>query len=96
MPVNLGNPNELTVKQLADMVIAMTASASALVYRPLPEDDPRRRKPDIGRAAELLGWEPKVALEDGLEATIDWFADEQNRVARPLYVDVPAIATAAE
>ena len=96
MPVNLGNPNELTVKRLVDMVIAMTGTDSRVVYRPLPVDDPRRRKPDIGRAIDLLGWSPRVDLEQGLEATIAWFGDEQNRVAAPMYVDAPAIATAAE
>jgi UDP-glucuronate decarboxylase len=74
MPVNLGNPTELTVADLAERVLALTASRSRIVHRPLPEDDPRRRKPDIGRAMELLGWQPKVALQQGLEATIAWFA----------------------
>ena len=96
MPVNLGNPNELTVKRLVEMVIAMTGTDSRVVYRPLPVDDPRRRKPDIGRARQLLGWRPRVDLEEGLEATIAWFDDERNRVAAPMYVDAPAIATAAE
>ena len=96
MPVNLGNPNEMTVKQLVDTVVAMTGSDSDVVYCPLPVDDPRRRKPDISRAKELLGWEPRVDLEQGLEGTIQWFDDEQNRIAAPMYVDAPAIATAAE
>jgi UDP-glucuronate decarboxylase len=96
MPVNLGNPDELTVKQLVDMVIAMTGTDSRIVYRPLPEDDPRRRKPDIDRAKQLLGWRPRVDLEHGLEATIDWFQDEQNRIVAPIYIDAPAIMTAAE
>jgi nucleoside-diphosphate-sugar epimerase/spore maturation protein CgeB len=96
MPVNLGNPNELTVSALAAMIVAMTGSGSAIVYRALPEDDPRRRKPDIGRARDLLNWEPRVGLEQGLEATIAWFEDEQNRIAAPVYIDAPAIATAAE
>jgi nucleoside-diphosphate-sugar epimerase len=74
----------------------MTGSGSAIVYRALPEDDPRRRKPDIGRARDLLNWEPRVGLEQGLEATIAWFEDEQNRIAAPMYIDAPAIATAAE
>jgi UDP-glucuronate decarboxylase len=78
------------------MVIAMTGTDSRIVYRPLPADDPRRRKPDIGRARELLNWRPRVELETGLEATIAWFEDEQNRIAAPMYVDAPAIATAAE
>jgi nucleoside-diphosphate-sugar epimerase/spore maturation protein CgeB len=96
MPVNLGNPNELTVRQLVDVVVALTGTESRLVYRPLPEDDPQRRKPDISRAAELLDWRPTVDLEQGLEATIAWFEDEANRVAQPMFVDAPAMATAAE
>jgi nucleoside-diphosphate-sugar epimerase len=96
MPVNLGNPNELTVRRLVDIVLAMTGSRSRVTYRPLPEDDPRRRKPDISRAKELLGWEPQVDLEQGLEATIAWFEDERNRIAAPMYIDAPAIMTAAE
>ena len=96
MPVNLGNPNELTVRQLVDLVIAMTGSRSRVVRRPLPVDDPRRRKPNISRAIELLDWRPGVDLEEGLEATIAWFEDESNRIAQPMYVDAPAIATAAE
>ena len=94
--VNLGNPHELAVSELVDMIIAMTGSTSRIVHRPLPVDDPRRRRPDIGRARELLGWSPCVDLEQGLEATIAWFEDGQHRVAAPMYVDAPAIATAAE
>jgi UDP-glucuronate decarboxylase len=96
MPVNLGNPNELKVRELVDLVIAMTGTDSRVVYRPLPEDDPRRRKPNIERAKQLLGWRPTVDLETGLEATIEWFEDEQNRIAAPMYVDAPMVATAAE
>ena len=72
-PVNIGNPNEFTVRQLAEMVIALTGSRSAIVERPLPTDDPKVRKPDITRARATLGWEPKVALEDGLRRTIEYF-----------------------
>ena len=96
MPVNLGNPNELAVKQLVDIVMSMTGTSSRAVYRPLPVDDPRRRRPDISRAIDLLDWQPTVDLESGLEATIAWFEDEQNRVAAPMHLDTPAIATAAE
>ena len=96
IPVNLGNPDELTVRELADLIIAMTSTKSRIVTRPLPIDDPRRRKPDISRAAELLDWRPQVELKRGLEATIAWFSDEQNRIARPNYADVPLVATAAE
>jgi UDP-glucuronate decarboxylase len=96
MPVNLGNPNELKVRDLVNLVLAMTGTDSRIVYRPLPEDDPRRRKPDISRAIELLDWRPRVDLETGLEATIEWFEDERNRIAAPMYVDAPMVATAAE
>ena len=74
-PVNLGNPVEFTMRQLAEMVVAKTGSASELVYAPLPVDDPRQRQPDIGKARELLGWEPKVALADGLDRTIAYFRE---------------------
>ncbi|MGV3518312.1 UDP-glucuronic acid decarboxylase family protein [Luteitalea sp.] len=72
-PVNIGNPHELTIKQIAETIIRMTGSTSALVYKPLPEDDPKVRRPDITRARTLLGWEPKVSLEDGLTRTIEYF-----------------------
>ncbi|MDQ3246638.1 MAG: SDR family oxidoreductase [Pseudomonadota bacterium] len=80
MPVNLGNPVELEVNALVDLVLEMTGSRSNVVRLPLPIDDPRRRKPDIGRARDLLGWEPRVQLRQGLEATIGWFSDASNRV----------------
>ena len=72
-PVNLGNPAELTVKQLAERIIAMTASPSRIETRPLPEDDPRKRQPDISLAKKYLGWEPKTPLDDGLRKTIAYF-----------------------
>jgi UDP-glucuronate decarboxylase len=75
-PVNLGNPNELTVNDLVERVVAMTGTDSNIVNRPLPVDDPRRRRPDITRAKQLLGWAPRVALQEGLEATVQWFASE--------------------
>jgi UDP-glucuronate decarboxylase len=78
-PVNLGNPVELTVSDLVERVLKMTGSNSRIVNLPLPVDDPRRRKPNIDRARERLGWEPKVALAQGLEATTPWFAEEQKR-----------------
>ena len=81
-PVNLGNPVELTVSDLVERVLAMTGSKSRIVNLPLPVDDPRRRKPDISRAKAILGWEPKFALQQGLEATAAWFADEQHRSAK--------------
>jgi UDP-glucuronate decarboxylase len=80
-PVNLGNPVELTVNDLVERVLRMTGSASKMINLPLPQDDPRRRRPDIGRAKAILGWEPKVGLQEGLEATVEWFSDEQHRAA---------------
>jgi UDP-glucuronate decarboxylase len=75
-PVNLGNPVEITVRELADRVIALAGGRHRLVHLPLPVDDPRRRRPDIGRAEALLGWRPRVGLDEGLAATWDWFAAE--------------------
>jgi len=72
-PVNIGNPREMTLEALARTIIRMTGSSSEIVYRPLPEDDPKVRQPDITRARTLLGWEPKVALEQGLATTIEYF-----------------------
>ena len=73
-PVNLGNPDERTVLDLARLVLELTGSSSPIEYHPLPEDDPQVRRPDITRAQSLLGWTPRIALEDGLQRTIDWFA----------------------
>lgn len=75
-PVNIGNPRELTVEELVDLVLAILGRPVQVVYRPLPEDDPRRRRPNIERARTLFGWEPATSLEDGVRATIDWFARE--------------------
>ena len=72
-PVNIGNPGEFTVRQLAERVIELTGSTSEIVMQPLPEDDPKVRKPDITRARERLGWEPRVQLEEGLRRTIEFF-----------------------
>lgn len=72
-PVNIGNPTEFTILELAQLVIKLTGSKSKLVFMPLPSDDPKQRKPDISLANEKLGWSPKVALEDGLAKTIDYF-----------------------
>jgi UDP-glucuronate decarboxylase len=74
-PVNLGNPHEIPVRELAERVIAMTGSASRLVFRPLPQDDPLQRCPDIGLAKHLLDWQPTVPLEEGLRRTIAYFRD---------------------
>jgi len=72
-PTNIGNPNEFTVRQLADVVLRLTGSRSPIVERPLPTDDPKVRQPDITRAREVLGWEPEVTLEAGLRRTIEYF-----------------------
>jgi UDP-glucuronate decarboxylase len=72
-PINLGNPGEFTIRQLAELVIEMTGSGSKLVSKPLPADDPKQRKPDISLAQQTLGWEPTIALRQGLERTIDYF-----------------------
>lgn len=72
-PVNLGNPEEFTIRELAEMVLRLTGSKSSLVYRPLPQDDPTQRQPDITKANTVLDWTPKVALEDGLKETIAYF-----------------------
>ncbi|MBF0421990.1 MAG: SDR family oxidoreductase [Magnetococcales bacterium] len=72
-PVNLGNDHEFTIAQLAQKIIALTGSASPLVYKPLPSDDPRQRRPDLTLARTRLGWEPRIQLDEGLAATIDYF-----------------------
>ena len=72
-PINLGNPHEFTIRQLAEMVIKLTGASSKLVFKPLPSDDPMQRRPDIGRAREALGWEPTVQLEAGLGKIIGYF-----------------------
>jgi dTDP-glucose 4,6-dehydratase len=73
MPTNIGNPDEYTVKQLAEMVVELTGTRAPIEYRELPEDDPKVRRPDIGRARQKLGWEPKVPLREGLSRTIEYF-----------------------
>ncbi|MDX6752577.1 UDP-glucuronic acid decarboxylase family protein [Geminicoccaceae bacterium 1502E] len=72
-PVNLGNPGEFTIRELAERVVNLTGSRSQIVSRPLPADDPTRRRPDIGRARELLGWEPRISLDEGLPKTAAYF-----------------------
>jgi UDP-glucuronate decarboxylase len=73
-PVNLGNPGEFSIRELAEKVVAKTDSGSKIVYQPLPADDPTQRQPDISQAKEVLGWEPKIPLDEGLPRTIDYFA----------------------
>ncbi|HDP98537.1 MAG TPA: SDR family oxidoreductase [bacterium] len=76
-PVNIGNPVEMTIKQMAEMVIKLTGSKSNVIYKELPVDDPKVRQPDISRAKKLLNWEPQVEFEPGLKLTIDWFKTQQ-------------------
>jgi dTDP-glucose 4,6-dehydratase len=72
-PVNIGNPAELTMLEFAREIIRATGSRSKIMFRPLPQDDPRQRRPDLGRAKALLGWEPHVLLAEGIVKTIDYF-----------------------
>jgi UDP-glucuronate decarboxylase len=72
-PINIGNPREFTMRELAELVIKLTGSSSGLVYKPLPQDDPKQRQPDITVARRDLSWEPSVPLEEGLGATIGYF-----------------------
>jgi dTDP-glucose 4,6-dehydratase len=72
-PVNIGNPHEMTLNELAERIIALAGTKNEIVYRPLPQDDPRVRQPDITRARTLLGWEPRVTTDVGLRLTIDWY-----------------------
>ena len=74
-PINIGNPTEFTIRELAELVIELTGSSSELVRAPLPSDDPRQRKPDITKASSVLDWRPKVALREGLIRTIAYFDD---------------------
>ena len=72
-PVNIGNPEEMTVREIAQTIVELTGSTSSLVFRPLPQDDPKVRKPDISKARTQLGWMPSVSIKEGLRRTIDWF-----------------------
>ncbi len=76
-PVNIGNPHEMTIKEMAEAVIRVTNSRSKLINKPLPVDDPKVRQPDISKARKLLGWEPRVGLEEGLQRTVAWFKTQK-------------------
>lgn len=75
-PINIGNPGEFSMKELAEIVVELTGSKSSIEYHPLPQDDPQQRRPDITKAREILGWEPKTQLKEGLEKTIAYFDDQ--------------------
>lgn len=79
MPVNIGNPEEITLKQFAEEILALTGAKQEIVYMPLPKDDPKQRKPDITKAKQLLGWEPKVSRKDGLKITFEYFKEALNK-----------------
>ncbi|KAA2241443.1 SDR family oxidoreductase [Chitinophaga agrisoli] len=79
MPVNIGNPEEITLKQFAEEILALTGARQEIVYMPLPKDDPKQRKPDITKARQLLGWEPKVNRKDGLKITYEYFKEALNK-----------------
>ncbi len=89
-PVNLGNPTELKIRDLAETVVRLTGSKSELIFKPLPSDDPVKRKPDISKAKDLLGWEPTVELDDGIRSVITYFAE-----AMDMPVPFPAEVQAA-
>ena len=76
-PVNIGNPYEITINQIAKIIIKLTKSKSKIIYKPLPKDDPKRRKPDISKAKKILKWEPEISLEEGLKETISYFTDKK-------------------
>jgi dTDP-glucose 4,6-dehydratase len=80
-PVNIGNPTELTIAQFAEVINRLTGNTAGIRYMPLPIDDPRQRQPDISKARRLLGWEPTVELDEGMERTIAWFAEKLNATA---------------
>lgn len=78
LPVNIGNPTEFTILEFARLIIRLTESTSSIDYRPLPEDDPKTRQPDITRAKEMLGWAPQVPVEQGIRTTIEWYRERLN------------------
>jgi len=84
LPTNIGNPHEITIREFAQRVKALTGSSSDIVFKPLPQDDPKQRCPDITKARKLLGWEPKVSLEEGLRLTLDFFKKqlEKEKISR--------------
>ncbi|MFL6678616.1 MAG: GDP-mannose 4,6-dehydratase, partial [Burkholderiaceae bacterium] len=100
-PINVGNPVEFTMRELAELVVQITGSKSPITFRPLPTDDPKQRRPDISQAQAKLGWEPKVALADGLKETIAYFrrtldftADLAPTTVLPAMPPIPNIAAA--
>jgi nucleoside-diphosphate-sugar epimerase len=76
-PVNIGNPHEYTVREVAKLILKLSGGSSGISYKPLPEDDPKQRCPNISRAREVLDWDPRVSAEDGLKLTFEWFAERE-------------------
>jgi UDP-glucuronate decarboxylase len=95
-PINIGNPNEFTVRELADLVLEVTGSSSELRFEPLPVDDPTQRQPDITRAREWLGWEPRVHLEEGLQKTVAYFRSRLGKELRKRRVAGNDLAAGAD
>jgi len=91
-PLKLGNPHEFTIGELANLVLEKTGSASVIETRPLPQDDPKQRRPDIARARQLLDWTPRIALEEGLDLTIRYFAGQKRAAARTATVQEALVA----
>jgi dTDP-glucose 4,6-dehydratase len=81
-PVNIGNPQEMSILQFAEKILSLTKSKSRIVFKPLPKDDPRVRQPDISKARRILGWEPKVSLEQGLINTLEWMKQKLETARR--------------
>ena len=75
-PINIGNPNEMTIKEMADKIVKATHSKSKIIHVPLPEDDPKIRQPDITLAKKYLNWEPEVSLDQGLQSTLEYFKNQ--------------------
>ena len=80
-PVNIGNPNEITIREFAERINALTGNPGGIRFEPLPKDDPRQRQPDITKARRVLAWEPRVQLADGLAQTVSWFAERVEKAA---------------
>ena len=80
--MNIGNPIKYTVREVAELVLELSGSPSELTYKPLPEDDPKQRCPDISRARTSLGWEPRIPAEEGLSRTLEWFAKGSGRTGK--------------
>jgi dTDP-glucose 4,6-dehydratase len=82
-PTNIGNPTELTILEFAERIRAEFPNPPKIIYEPLPEDDPKQRRPDISKAKKLLGWEPKVSLEEGLQLTLKYFKEQYAKMTHP-------------